>query len=200
MLDSGEANGAFAANDCAVCHREITEETRPLFRDGARIAHDAPDLWLKLHGRESRFDPQYCAMCHDQVADCEDCHFREKPQNHTIAWRRKPHGLRAVIDPQNCAVCHEEDSCVKCHQKTEPASHRAGFGGSLNRHCVSCHMPQQDNSCTVCHERIEHRSSGRSPHSLGIYPANCAECHPGGMPHRAPHLTNNSVGCRSCHE
>lgn len=200
LLESGEANTAFVKNDCAVCHSEITVETRPKFRDGARIAHDSPELWKKIHGKEAQFNPQYCAMCHDTVASCEDCHFREKPQNHTIAWRRKPHGLRAMIDPQNCAVCHEEDSCVKCHQKSEPVSHRAGFGGSLNRHCVSCHFPPQDTSCTVCHENIEHQSGRRSPHSLGIYPANCAECHPGGLPHRAPHPVNNSVSCRVCHE
>ena len=200
FLETGEPNAAFAANDCTVCHSEITAETRPKFRDGARIAHDVPELWMKIHGHESQFAPQYCAMCHDTVNACEDCHRREKPQNHTVAWRRKPHGLRAIIDPQNCAVCHEEDSCSKCHEKTEPQSHRAGFGGSLNRHCVSCHVPQEENSCTVCHESIEHLSSGRSPHSFGIYPPNCAECHPGGLPHRAPHLTNNSVGCRACHE
>jgi mono/diheme cytochrome c family protein len=39
-----------------------------------------------------------------------------------------------------------------------------------------------------------------SPHTLGIYPVNCSACHPGGEPTRAPHLTNNSVRCRSCHE
>jgi len=200
LLDTGEPHVAFAANDCTVCHREITEKTRPKFRGGARIAHDVPDFWLKIHGHEARFDPQYCAMCHDTVASCDDCHSREKPQNHTIAWRRKPHGIRAMIDPQNCAVCHEEDSCIKCHEKTAPQSHRAGFGGIANRHCVSCHFPAQQNSCTVCHESIEHRSAGRSPHSFGLYPANCADCHPGGLPHRAPHPVNNSVSCRACHE
>jgi hypothetical protein len=200
ILESGDANVSFAENDCAVCHKEITAETRPRFRGGARIAHDVPDLWMKIHGHEAQFDPAYCAMCHDTVASCDDCHRREKPKNHTVAWRRKPHGLRAIIDQQNCSVCHEEDSCVKCHQKTEPRSHRAGFSGGLNRHCVSCHYPPQESSCTVCHEEIEHRSSGRSPHTFGIFPADCAECHPGGLPHRAPHLTNNTVGCRVCHE
>ncbi len=199
-LESGLPDRAFASNDCAVCHRELSLETRPQFRGGARIAHDAPDIWLKTHGREAQFDPQYCAMCHDTVATCEDCHSRMKPDNHTIAWRRKPHGLRAVIDQNNCAVCHEEDSCIKCHEKTKPTSHRAGFGGSLNRHCVSCHYPPQESSCTACHQNIEHRKARRSPHGLGIYPVNCAACHPGGLPNRAPHLVNNSVSCRTCHE
>lgn len=200
LLESGEPDAAFAANDCAVCHSEITLETRPQFRGGARIAHDVPDLWMKIHGNEAQFDPQYCAMCHDTVATCEDCHHREKPQDHTIAWRRKHHGLKAMIDRESCSVCHEEDSCVKCHSKTEPASHRAGFGGSRNQHCVSCHYPAQETSCAVCHDNIEHRTATRSPHSLGLFPANCAECHPGGLPHRAPHPLNNSVQCRACHE
>jgi len=200
VLESGEPNTAFTANACAICHSEITEHTRPQFRSGARIAHDVPELWTKIHGKEAQFDPQYCAMCHDTVASCEDCHRREMPQDHTVAWRRKPHGLRAMIDRQSCSVCHEEDSCAKCHEKSEPRSHRAGFAGSRNQHCVSCHFPAQETSCAVCHENIEHRTSGRSPHSLGLYPANCAECHPGGLPHRAPHLTNNSVQCQVCHE
>jgi len=200
LLESGEVHTAFKSNDCTVCHSEITVDTRPKFRGGARISHDAPDIWIKAHGREAQFDPQYCATCHDSVASCDDCHLREKPQNHTVSWRRKPHGLRAIIDRSNCAVCHEEDSCVKCHDKTEPASHRAGFGGSLNRHCVSCHFSPQETSCTICHENIEHRNSGRSPHDLGIFPGDCSKCHPGGLPHRAPHLLNNSVRCRECHQ
>ncbi len=200
MLESGEPNVNFAKNECTVCHSEITAQTRPEFRGGARIAHDSPEIWIKAHGRESQFDPAYCAMCHDTVASCDDCHRREKPQSHTVAWRRKAHGLRAVIDQQNCAACHEEDYCAKCHEKTEPASHRAGFGGSLNQHCVSCHYPPQETSCTVCHEEIEHRKAKVSPHTFGIFPVNCAVCHPGGEPHRAPHLTNNSVSCKTCHE
>lgn len=200
MLESGEPNVAFAENDCAVCHREISLETRPKFRGGARIAHDVPELWMKIHGNEAQFDPQYCATCHDTVATCDGCHQREMPRNHTVAWRRKPHGLQAMINRESCAVCHEEDSCVKCHSKTEPRSHRAGFAGSRSQHCVSCHYPPQETSCTVCHDNIEHRTASRSPHSLGIFPSNCAECHPGGLPHRAPHLMNNSVRCGVCHE
>ena len=189
-----------AQRQCKVCHSEITAQTRPAFRGGTRIAHDSPEIWIKAHGQEAQFDPAYCAMCHDTVAACEDCHRREKPQNHTVAWRRKAHGLRAVIDQQNCAASHEEEYCTKCHEKTEPASHRAGFGGSLNQHCVSCHYPPQETSCTVCHEEIEHRKAGISPHTFGIFPVNCSACHPGGEPHRAPHLTNNSVSCKNCHE
>ena len=200
LAKSGEADAAFLSNDCTVCHRELTAETRPKFRGGARIAHDVPELWMKIHGHEAQFDPQYCATCHDTVASCEDCHRREKPRNHTIAWRRKPHGLRALIDQKSCSTCHEEEFCVKCHENTEPKSHRGGFGGSLNRHCVSCHFQPQNTSCTVCHEDIEHRTSGHSPHEFGIFPSDCAECHPGGLPNQAPHLMNNSVSCRVCHQ
>lgn len=199
-LESGEPNVAFAKNECTVCHKELTAQTRPSFRGKTRIAHDSPDIWIKAHGQEAQFDPAYCATCHDTVASCDDCHRREKPQSHTVAWRRKTHGLQAQMNQQSCSACHEEDYCVKCHEKTEPASHRAGFGGALNQHCVSCHFPPQDTSCTVCHEEIEHQKAGLSPHTFGIFPVNCAVCHPGGEPHRAPHLTNNSVSCKVCHE
>ena len=130
QLETGEPDATFVANECAVCHSEITAETRPKFRGGARIAHDVPDLWMRIHGHEAQFDPQYCAMCHDTVASCEDCHRREKPQNHTIAWRRKPHGLRAVIDPQNCA-CSDYANIEVCE---------GAFDFQPSQNCVCIHQ------------------------------------------------------------
>jgi hypothetical protein len=200
VVEEGNVNEAFTANECAVCHTEITLETRPKYRGETRISHDSPELWMKAHGFEAQFDPNYCATCHDIIASCEDCHRREEPDNHTAAWRRKPHGLQASWDRQNCAVCHEEEFCSECHRSAAPSNHRAGWSSRMNKHCVSCHYPPQEESCTVCHEEIEHETAKRSPHDLGIFPSNCSLCHPGGLPHRAPHVTNNTVRCRQCHQ
>lgn len=188
-----------ALNKCEVCHRELRETVAPRFRGERRLPHDSPEIWERVHGRESRFDPAFCAICHEQERDCVECHRKTKPADHTVAWRRKPHGLRATWDRAKCTACHEEDFCIKCHQNTKPTSHRAGFGRPLNTHCVRCHYPAERTNCTVCHERIEHSSALPSPHVLAVYPANCSLCHPGGLPHEAPHLPNSTVGCLACH-
>lgn len=185
-------------NACRVCHSELDTTVRPKFRHGVRLPHDNPQLWESLHGRESRRDPDYCNLCHDQEASCEDCHRKNPPRSHTVAWRGRSHGLRASWDREKCSVCHEEDSCIKCHKNSQPNSHRGGWGEPLNRHCVNCHYPPSSTGCTVCHESIEHPKALASPHNLGIY-GQCGWCHPGGIPYRAPHMMNTSIRCLACH-
>ena len=190
----------FQSNDCAVCHSELTKDTIPQFRRGQRIAHDSKQAWIRLHGQESYVDAEYCAQCHVEQEDCTTCHRLMKPGSHTLAWNRKVHGAHASWDSQSCSVCHEEDSCMKCHEHTQPRSHRGSFGVPRNNHCIQCHVPAET-SCTVCHESIEHRSAPRSPHDAdGGFAGNCALCHPGGLAGNAPHRINVTISCRSCHQ
>ncbi len=184
---------------CEVCHTRISKGVRPTHRGPSRIAHDAPGIWEHLHGREARLDQQYCGLCHDMDSFCSDCHRKNPPKSHTLAWRRKPHGLRASWDRGKCAVCHEEETCRKCHESTSPRSHRSNWGEPINRHCATCHYPPSQAGCTVCHEAIEHPSAMRSPHRLRVFNTPCAVCHPGGRPHRAPHPHNSTVHCTACH-
>ncbi len=187
--------------DCSVCHTQLDKNVIPTEREGRPLPHDNDTVWRRMHGREYQVDPQFCNQCHVSEEDCDSCHAKTAPDNHTLTWRRTTHGIRATWDRQNCAVCHEEDSCLKCHQSATPRSHRrAGWDSPLNRHCVSCHYPPERTSCTVCHETIEHRRAMRSPHTRGLYPANCSLCHPGGLPHQAPHLLNSTVHCTECHQ
>lgn len=186
-------------NECSVCHTQINRDTIPTMRHGQRIAHDAPMVWKKVHGQEAKVDRAYCATCHAQKESCNECHSRVAPDDHTIAWRNKTHGLQASWDRNRCATCHEEDTCVKCHQSRTPASHRAGWGAPADRHCVTCHFPARQNECAVCHENIEHREAKRSPHAAGVYPPNCARCHPGSVPYLAPHPLNSTAKCVQCH-
>jgi hypothetical protein len=186
--------------DCAVCHSELREDVRPSSRGGQPLPHDVPAVWERIHGQEFVFDPAYCAICHtDTQADCEDCHQREAPADHTLTWRRRLHGLKASWDRNRCAVCHEEDSCQKCHDNTTPSTHRGSFGPPRNTHCTSCHIPVEPTRCVTCHEAIEHPSALRSPHADGAFPPDCSDCHPGGNPLRAPHPQNNAVRCAVCH-
>jgi hypothetical protein len=187
-------------NECKVCHSEIDKNVRPKSRNGIRIPHDVPQIWETVHGQQYKNDPAFCAMCHEQESHCEECHRKNPPSNHTVAWRRKSHGLRATWDREKCSACHEEDFCIKCHQSAEPSSHRGGWGAPGNRHCLVCHYPVRDTNCTACHEVIEHASAPHSPHERGLYPVRCLTCHPGGDPSRAPHPVNSTAGCMVCHE
>lgn len=187
-------------NACSVCHSQLSMDAIPQFRSGERIAHDSPDIWLKVHGRESRISPTYCAMCHETQNRCEDCHSVMPPENHTTSFKHRTHGMLSAWDRNTCSACHEEQFCVKCHKETQPVSHRAGWGEHRNTHCVNCHYPEQRSGCAVCHENIEHESAMASPHALGLFPSNCSECHPGGLPHQAPHLLNSTVHCAVCHQ
>jgi hypothetical protein len=185
--------------ECAVCHKEQRKDVKPKYRGAARIQHDSPELWESLHGAQSKFDPAYCEICHEQQSFCEDCHRKNPPKSHTLAWRKKEHGLRSEWDREKCSACHDEDSCIRCHKNNQPSSHRGGWGPPAERHCVTCHYPEQDNNCTVCHESIEHDTAMRSPHALGIYPMRCSRCHPFNNPYRAPHVLNSTVRCAVCH-
>lgn len=187
-------------NECSVCHTEMSADVRPKYRGSIRIPHDSPEIWERVHGRESQISAEYCGLCHQGEEDCEACHRQNAPSSHTVAWRRKAHGMEAAWNRAKCSVCHEEDQCIKCHQNTEPSSHRGGWGEPLNTHCVSCHFPPEKTGCTVCHESIAHASAMPSPHNFGIYPPNCTLCHPGGLPHRAPHVLNSTVRCVVCHQ
>ena len=145
-------------------------------------------------------DEAFCYICHDTgEAFCADCHQKNPPDDHTLSWRRRTHGLEAAWNREKCAACHEEDSCLKCHQNTKPTSHRGSFLRGMQTHCVQCHFPERDTGCAVCHQNIEHPSARRSPHALGVFPADCARCHPGAIPDQAPHFSNSTVRCTQCH-
>jgi len=187
-------------NECSTCHKELDTNVVPLFHGTRRIQHDVPAIWTKVHGREAMADAQYCAICHTDESYCADCHRVTKPDSHTVTWERMAHGHEATWNRQSCSVCHEEDSCMRCHQTTKPQSHAGGFGSPINTHCVGCHYPRGETGCAVCHQDIEHTKAMPSIHKLGLYPPNCALCHPGGIPTRAPHLMNSTVECRVCHQ
>jgi len=196
-MDCHQKNGA-GKTDCAVCHSETSKSVRPKTYHGTRLPHDNPQMWMTTHGRQSQRDPEFCNLCHDKETSCEECHRKNPPQNHNMAWRDRTHGLRAQWDRRKCAACHEEDACIRCHKQAQPRSHHGGWGEPLNRHCINCHYPPSDTGCTVCHEDIVHPRALASPHTVGLY-GNCGLCHPGGVPYRAPHIMNTSIKCIACH-
>jgi hypothetical protein len=197
-MDCHKKNGP-EFSKCETCHKVMNKNVRPSALGPRHLPHDAPGIWRHVHGQESRNDNAMCALCHESKDFCDACHRQNPPESHTISWRRTGHGLRASWDREKCSVCHEEDFCIKCHRNTKPVSHTGSWGEPTDRHCLSCHYPADRTQCVVCHEAIEHRDAMPSPHDLGVFPARCASCHPGGIPTRAPHVTNASVRCIVCH-
>ncbi|MHC5065180.1 MAG: cytochrome c3 family protein [Planctomycetota bacterium] len=181
------------SNDCASCHSEIDENWAP-------PSHRRS--WDFIHGQvvrsESQLSSNRCAMCHDEQQSCQACHQREAPRNHTNTWRRRTHGLMVSIDRSNCITCHRRDFCVRCHENTEPRSHRASFGSPRNRHCISCHEPLRGESCFTCHKGTPSHNMALPLPSDHLPSMNCRQCHGAGLTAPLPH-PDNGTQCTSCH-
>jgi hypothetical protein len=167
-----------AANDCATCHSELGK--------GAQPRNHRPG-WILHHGPVSRIPDrsqvaERCDVCHAQ-SDCDDCHARNPPRNHTNPFRTVGHGLEASIDRSRCIACHQADSCDRCHEVQPPRSHRAGFGAPQDRHCISCHLPVESSGCVACHKGTpSHALAPPKPptvsaHRDDVPPQECLICH-----------------------
>ena len=184
-----EARGL--ADECASCHREITERWAP-----PSHARD----WKKLHGPACRRnDPRPaddCMLCH-QESSCEQCHRIEPPQSHDAFFRQRGHAVLSRVDRTSCATCHEPATCDRCHAEALPVSHRSStFGNTLNTHCLTCHFPLEGEGCRTCHKTATSHSLG-SPKPPWHTPAmDCRSCHGSSLP--LSHVDNGS-NCNLCH-
>ncbi|MCA8953525.1 MAG: hypothetical protein KDE27_28695 [Planctomycetes bacterium] len=190
-MDCHAENGR--SNACGECHDAIDERWQP-----PSHARD----WLRGHGTTVRFgsalSADRCELCHEQTAGCTDCHARMAPRNHNQTFRLRTHGLLASADRSRCLTCHHTDSCAQCHQSTRPQSHRGGFGGAQQRHCVSCHLPVEQSSCTLCHQAGAPAHELATPLPANHLPSmNCRLCHGNGQP--LPHPDGGHV-CTACHK
>jgi hypothetical protein len=191
MQDCTECHAQQAvSNDCATCHKEIR-------RDVAPDSHAFQ--WLKAHGPtvrgESAATANDCSLCHEQ-SGCTTCHLETPPDNHNNYFRLRGHGLFARMDRQSCAACHRSDSCDSCHQTTRPLNHTGSFAGSMQTHCLGCHLPVQQSECFTCHKGTpSHATAAPKPpdHSPGM---NCRLCHGVGQP--LPHVDKGD-DCNICH-
>lgn len=178
------------ANQCATCHRQIRADVPP---------ETHAFQWMKLHGSTVRAHDEAtvndCSLCH-QESSCRDCHQAMPPENHSNYFRLRGHGLYARMDRQSCVACHRSDSCDSCHASTRPLNHTGAFAGSLQTHCLNCHLPVEDTECFTCHKGTpSHALAAPKPvdHTAGM---NCRQCHGMGQP--LPHVDNGD-DCNACH-
>ncbi|MGO9309045.1 MAG: cytochrome c3 family protein [Spirochaetia bacterium] len=191
---------------CATCHGEGFDTTRPA---------DHTPLWVSRHGKgltQSQID-QRCALCHTKASgnDCESCHRREAPKNHTIGWTENLHGIAARSDRQSCSTCHDQSECISCHTTNEPFTHTGSWGTPFDRHCLSCHVEgggyvsgSMQGNCGVCHDATDvfakHQAQSFPsfpPHNTGL---DCGVCHNvTNVKHPFPRFNGSSWPCITCH-
>jgi|SaaInl4_135m_RNA_FD_contig_121_806_length_5033_multi_7_in_0_out_0_3 hypothetical protein len=164
-------------NDCAMCHQGGT--------GGKLMPENHKKNWKKFHGQAASdgghdLSKNECMKCHTKNS-CTQCHQQEAPRNHTNFWRQTGHGKHMKVDRVQCMTCHQTNSCNKCHQETRPRSHRGNWGSRTNRHCISCHLQDDQSSCTTCHRAM--------PSHLNATP----------IPGNPAHVTASSSDCRTCH-
>ncbi|MEQ8280255.1 MAG: cytochrome c3 family protein [Deltaproteobacteria bacterium] len=148
---------------CAVCHVVTRESTSPFLASQLDRALAHSPTFRRRHARAAEADDGDCATCHVEMsggvgADCQRCHERTRPKDHTVRWREEPHGRAAVRDPERCSTCHQRDRCADCHN-VPPRDHfpreffRTRHGNAAQRgirRCQTCHIPQVD--CARCHD------------------------------------------------
>ena len=181
-----------AKNECATCHSAVRKETPP--------SNHGP-TWRFDHGPITRVTDravtaERCDYCHAR-ADCDACHAKDAPRDHTNPFRVSTHGLSASMDRSRCMACHQADSCDRCHLSTMPRTHTGTFGAPRDRHCLECHFPVKDETCVLCHKQgaPSHAQAPPKPpdHTAGM---NCRMCHGRGAP--MPHV-DNLTECNVCH-
>ena len=178
-----------APNDCSSCHREIRKEWPP-----DSHAHN----WERAHGRLSRAGygraANDCQLCHTEET-CSSCHLDEPPTSHNNHFRRRGHGIIARMDRRNCAVCHRTDSCDQCHSEVRPMNHSGMWGGVVNNHCITCHLPLRTEACVTCHKALpDHLSTPKPPGHNPLM--DCRQCH--GVTQPLPHVDKGD-DCNLCH-
>jgi hypothetical protein len=188
---------------CSVCHGEGFDKTRPA---------DHTALWVTSHGKgltQSRID-QRCSLCHTPANgnDCQSCHRREAPKNHTIGWTQNLHGVAVRSNRQSCATCHDQSECISCHTTNAPFTHTGSWGSPYDRHCLNCHIEgggytsgSMQGNCGVCHNTTDvfarHSAQPQPADHPILGRTNCLLCHGvTSLTHPAPRT--NGV-CLTCH-
>ena len=188
-----ERAGMPDGRQCAVCHRVLSPENAPSNHE---------HVWKRLHGQTVRAElpgaANDCSLCHSDQT-CVTCHQDEEPASHNNYFRLRGHGVQAAMDRQSCAVCHQSSSCSRCHEETEPLSHKGAWSGTLQTHCLSCHVPIQNESCFTCHKGTPSHllappMPAVPPHSPAM---DCRACH--GISAPLPHVDNGD-NCTACHQ
>jgi hypothetical protein len=166
------------AESCERCHGQDIQKTRP---------KDHTPLWNLSHGKgltQTAADTK-CAICHNPANgnDCQSCHRREAPKNHTTGWTMNLHGVAVRADRQSCAVCHDQAECISCHTTNPPFTHTASWGTPFDRHCINCHIEGGGyvsggigSNCSVCHNSVDifAKHTNLRGHTSGT---TCLACH-----------------------
>ena len=173
--------------DCADCHK------------GQGISFNHDTNVLQAHRLLATRGENHCIECHNQ-AFCLDCHTgggidaRLSTRNYLRDYMPRSHRndflelhpLKAKNSPQSCNRCHDQKYCSSCH---------AQFKGE-DRQFQSHRRQFRDRPL-----------SSIGPTHSNFTPAQCQNCHPGGLlpSHKwagdhAVEARRNLRACQTCHD
>jgi hypothetical protein len=150
----------------------------------------------KFHGNSSL----NCAICHDLILECSECHFGASGGKSPSDWNHGtvPHDQLASSETV-CNKCHDlnrsygngPNSCHDCHDLSdthvtgEPWLNKTSpdFHGNSPLNCTECH--DLSSKCSECHFGA---SGGKSP----------SDWNHGTVPH--DQLASSETVCNKCHD
>lgn len=167
---------------CLNCHREWSNTTN------CTVCHD------NKNGKPSDDKTEFIGKSHEEmVIPSKLLYETDEDDLPLVTFYHDEHNKLFGI---GCADCHKDESCSRCHDKTEKAK---SIEKDVHENCIACHEAAIDNDdqCIKCHAvkekpRFSHNTAGwklNSYHKL----LSCSSCHVNNE------FSKLSKNCLSCH-
>ncbi len=205
--DAIDVTGDVLATNCAPCHLELGESTKPglIFSHGNHLMVSCTACHYRpAHEAGGLYTPpmKTCFNCHGvehgpagelATAECLDCHppsYEFRPKSHVKDWAEKPHALRARAGTNDCVMCHDApEDCDKCHDEMDlgiPPVPNTYIGIMLEKPMrpgvtVYPTQPTSMGQCIYCHPDIDDFLPGRVIFAHADHLRRnyqCTVCHP----------------------
>jgi hypothetical protein len=129
QLDWKQAHGRashYNESGCAVCHADRSCLECHKKENINRNAH--PLNYINNHTLAARGNKETCLACHQELAECMDCHRQRMvmPRTHaSVGWSNRTtggaHSRAAQFDLDMCISCHSDAAaqpvCGQCHTR-----------------------------------------------------------------------------------
>lgn len=165
---------------CLNCHREWSHTTNCV------VCHE-------LKGSEKIADKsEFVGKSHEKMVIPGKIVYKTDDDNPIVTFYHDEHNKLFGL---GCADCHKNESCSRCHDKSEKA---AAVEKDAHDNCVNCHEKAVDDNCEKCHAQKEKPgfSHAKTGWALNRFhnQLSCKSCHVKGT------FTKLNNSCISCHK